>query len=231
MSEAKSSFDVQTFLEAIAPQVLAELRPPAELKTFTTNPAVVGGYVEGAVRALVKRYVFPLRVATGAVVDQRNIPGAKDLPQIDTIVWTPSPVPAIFAAGEFAVVPRSSAMGVLEVKSSAYDVRALDDALDPARVAKVTADPPQGDETLRHVVPALGVVCVRQEGQGSPLLEDLRRTDRVVVLFEEQKGSFAPQPADIYKLLNFLASLRLKAHHLEGRVRIRVDLLPKGGPA
>src|SRR5690349_500922 len=103
---SNESFDVQTFLEVLAPQVLAELRPPAELKTFTTNPALVGGYVEAAVRALIRRYLFPLRVSTGAVIDQSNAPGAQNLPQLDTIVWTPSPVPAIFEVGEFALVPR-----------------------------------------------------------------------------------------------------------------------------
>jgi hypothetical protein len=34
------------FLLKLAPHILAELKPPAGIKDFTTNPAIIGGYVE-----------------------------------------------------------------------------------------------------------------------------------------------------------------------------------------
>jgi hypothetical protein len=85
----KRAHNPATFLKLLAPHILAELSPPSEVKKFTSNPAVVGAYVEAAVRELVRRHVFPMRVATGAVIDQSNIPGDPKLPQLDTIVLGP----------------------------------------------------------------------------------------------------------------------------------------------
>lgn len=92
------------FLRLLAPHIIAELRPPTEISKFTKNTMVLGAYVEGGVRELVRRMIHPLRVATGAVIDQANVPGDPRLPQIDTIVWAPSPAPAVFQAGDFALV-------------------------------------------------------------------------------------------------------------------------------
>jgi hypothetical protein len=226
----KGPFDPQAFLRAVAPHVLAELRPPAELAIFTTNPDLIGGYVEGAVRSLLRRYLFPLRVCGGSVIDQQNIPGATDLPQLDTIVWTPAPVPAIFEAGEFALVPRSSSLGILEIKSSAYDLDLLERRLNPDLVRRVAADPmPEEQVSLGPFLPALGVVCVRKHDQPQGgRLAALRMEGRVVVLFEERApNDFQAQSLDVYKLLNFLAALRLRASLREGRVNINTDLLAK----
>ncbi len=82
-------YDPKTFLEQLAPHILAELKPPEDLKKFTRNSDVVGHYVEASVRQLVRRYLAPIRVCTGAVIDQAQSPGSEKIPQLDTIAWIP----------------------------------------------------------------------------------------------------------------------------------------------
>ena len=89
------------FLNYSLRTLLPKCARPQKLQS-TKNTAVVGAYVESAVRQLVRRQVHPLHVATGAVIDQANIPGDPRLPQLDTIVWMPSPVPAMFQVSDFA---------------------------------------------------------------------------------------------------------------------------------
>jgi hypothetical protein len=222
-----ASHDPAEFLKLLAPHILAELRPPSDLKKFTRNTAVVGAYVEAAVRELVRRQVSPLHVASGAVIDQANIPGDPALPQIDTIVWAPSPAPAVFQVGEFGLVPRSSSFGVLEIKASAYNRADLDRRLAKDFIQRVTADPtPQEIAQLGDKVAGLGVICVRAKTQTQASIAAMKCADRVVVLFEEHDGdTISPRPKDIYRLVNFLGYLRLRGRLHEGIVGINLDLL------
>lgn len=222
-----ASHNPAEFLRLLAPHILAELRPPSDLKKFTRNTAVVGAYVEAAVRELVRRQVSPLHVASGAVIDQTNIPGDPALPQIDTIVWAPSPAPAVFQVGEFALVPRSSSFGVLEIKASAYNPADLDRRLAKDFVQRVTADPaPQETAQLGDKVAGLGVICVRAKAQTQASIDAMKCADRVVVLFEENDDdAISPRPKDIYRLVNFLGYLRLRGRLHEGIVGINLDLL------
>jgi hypothetical protein len=218
--------DPADFLRMLAPHIIAELRPPSELQKFTRNTAVVGSYVEAAVRELIRRQVFPLRVASGAVIDQANIPGDLHLPQIDTIIWAPSPAPAVFQVSDFALVPRSSAFGVLEIKSSAYDLAKLDKRLKTDFIQKVTADPsPQEKAHVGEFIAGLGVICLRTKKQSQGLLAKMENANRVVVLFEEADDVIQPRARDIYRLVNFLGFVRLRGRLHEGLVSINLDLL------
>jgi len=224
-------YDPSVFLSQLAPHILAELKPPKELKAFTTNPDVVGDYVEAGVRQFVRRYLAPIRVCRGAVIDQEQTPGSKRIPQIDTIAWIPGPAPAVFEVGEFALVPRSSCLGILEVKSSAYNVQALEDRTEPDFVNSITAELEDGlgrEGPIRGAMESfgMGVVSLLQEEQrGSAKLQQLRRDNRVVVLFEEKGNDCEPQPKDIYRLVNFLAILRRRAALREGGQLINMGLL------
>ena len=215
------------FLEALAPHLVPELRPPSEFARFTRNPAVVGAYVESAVRNLIVRYVAPLRVSTGAVIDQSNKPYDARLPQVDTIVWAPSPAPAVFQVGEFALVSRSSAFAVLEVKSSAYDTASLDKRLSQKLIRQLTADAvPEEQAHLGAFSAGLGVVCVRLATQSKRSLARMRNADKVVVLFDQEGETYKPRVKDIYRLVNFLAAVRLRARLHEGKVAINLGVLP-----
>lgn len=222
------------FLKLVAPRLIDDLVAHDEIRKFTTNPAIIGAYVESAVREVVRRYVAPLRVATGGVIDEVFPRGAHDLPQMDTIIWTPSPAPAIFTAGEFALVPRSSSFGLLEIKKSAYDISKLKKRLTPEFVLKYTASPTEKEKERlenRIPIPALGVVCVKYKQQNKKAIQELRSQGSVALLFEQKGSDFVPQVEDIYRFVNFLAFVRWRAKIHEGAVRINTDLLRQGQKA
>ena len=219
------------FLRQLAPHILAELKPPAGIKQFTTNPTIIGGYVEAGVRQLVRKYLAPIQVCTGAAIDQYQNPGSTSIPQIDMIAWVPYPAPAVFEVGEFALVPRSSCLAILEVKSSAYDMPALENRLEVTQIRSLTAEPIEGERYLQAVAFGMGVICLRQTNQGNRRLDELRDSGRVAVLFQEsEEGECVANPADILNLVNFLSAIRLRAalREREG-IQINVDLLQDQG--
>jgi hypothetical protein len=229
MSE-EEFFSASEFLKLVAPRLIDDLVAHDEIRKFTTNPDVIGAYIESAVRELVRRYVHPLRVSTGAVIDAAAPKAARDIPQMDTIIWTPSPAPAIFTAGDFALVPRSSALGLLEIKLSAYKVGKLRERLRSTFVHKYTADAMAGEKERfggTPPLPALGVVCVSYEKQSKKSLQELRSQGSVTLLFEQRGTTFQPQEEDIYRLVNFLAFIRWRAKVHEGELRINTDVLRK----
>jgi hypothetical protein len=187
--------DSDKFIRKVVEQLTHELRPNDALKAFTTNPVLIGQYAEESVRRLVARRVAPLRVSTGAVVDPATTPDPK-LPQVDTIVWTPSPAPALFEAGDFGLIPRGSSMGILEIKRSNYRgvVRALTQRLTFPRVRAIVADPMPTEDGKFERLPALGVVCIREGGKTDRGLEKLIEQGRVVLLVRagRQHASGAP---------------------------------------
>jgi hypothetical protein len=136
-------------------------------------------------------------------------------------------VPAVFEIGDFGLVPRSSCLGILEVKSSAYagGVKNLDERTTRTFVDPITAEL-EGSGREGELLGwfsrrcfAMGVVSLLQEEQrGNTLLNELRTEQRVAVLFEEEGDECTPQPEDIYRLVNFLAILRFRAAARDGRV-------------
>ncbi len=227
-----STYTPSEFLHQLAPHILADLQPPIELKRFTSNSVVVGAYIESGVRKFVRNYLAPIRVSTGAVIDQAQSPGSNQIPQLDTIAWIPNPAPAVFEIGEFALVPRSNCLGILEVKSSAYSDEMMDNLEKrtcPEFIKPLTAeilnDGHEGDVFNVRKCFGMGIVSILQETQRKYLqqLNDLRDADRAVTLFEERDDRPEPRSEDIYRLVNFLAVLRLRAACREGRWSIMLD--------
>ncbi len=60
------------FLEQLANQLASELNQNQAIKTFVSNSAVIGAYAEASVRQFVSHIVSPLRVSTGAVINQHG---------------------------------------------------------------------------------------------------------------------------------------------------------------
>src|SRR5947209_5396581 len=106
------------FVDHLIEQLARELTANNAIRKFTTNKDIIGAYAEASVRQLVARIVDPLRVSRGGIVWEGICPD--DVPQVDTIIWSPCPMPAMFEAGDFALVPRGSAHGFLEIKRSNY---------------------------------------------------------------------------------------------------------------
>ena len=94
------------YMKHYAKELTNELVPNARIKKFLTNSAVIGAYAENSVLDFVSRMVDPLKVSTGAVISPELVKAAKQVPQIDVIVWQPNPLPSIFAAGGFGLIPR-----------------------------------------------------------------------------------------------------------------------------
>ena len=163
------------YLETVAAQLVSELKPILEIKGVTANTDLLGTYTEAAVRNLVSRIVYPMRLSTGAVLDY---PMPTPLRQIDIIVWAPFPAPALFDVEVFGLVPKSSAFGVIEVKRSNYSGtdRELDAFLADAQKRKIVSDPagPLGDFQR---APGLGIVCVL-DSKPSKRLQSLSTLDR-----------------------------------------------------
>lgn len=94
----------------LARQIVLELRPNDTINSFTTNTDLIGAYAEASLRQLVIRMVDPLRVCTGAVISPELCANPRSLPQLDLIIWSPSPAPTIYCSGDFGLVPRRSAL-------------------------------------------------------------------------------------------------------------------------
>lgn len=234
MAKKKSSvagdpYEAPAFLSQLAPQIVAEIQTAKEIKKFTNNPAIIGQYVEASVRQFIRKYLAPIRVSTGGVIDQFQTPGGF-IPQLDTIAWIPGPVAAVFEVGDFGLVPRSSCLGILEIKSSAYGsaVSDLEERTGPEFVRPLTAFLGEAESPLGDRDFCLGVVSLLQKEQrGNPKLEELRQKERVSVIYEQVGNKLVPQEVDIYRLINFLTALRYRASKRDGQHAINLGSLIK----
>ncbi len=222
--------DASRFLELVAAPLIDELKSVDGLKKFTTNSEVIGAHAEAIVRRLVSRVVHPLRTCTGAVVSQELCANPRTLPQIDTIIWMPAPVPALFEVGEFGIVPRSSSIAILEIKRSVYsDVgKRLDEQLDDGKVRQLVADDPPGwpgteKPHLYPDFPGLGVICLQENGSSDARVNSLRSKGKVVVLLEERESSLHANVEDAYRLINFLIRARQRAKAWDGLVFASIE--------
>lgn len=202
---------VEEHLSGIAEKLVHELEPILKIKQVTRNSDLLGAYTEAALRRLIGRVVCPMSVSRGAVIDY---PMPASLRQIDAVIWAPFPAPAIFDVDDFALVPRSSAFGLLSIKRSNYSSRVDKDLEKFDKSApRLAAAPHQDVADVRH--PAMGVVCV-VEGPVSRRLQRLFDQDRAVAVFEKaQKTSTDAKVRhkDVLRLINFL-------HYITWRYRM-----------
>jgi hypothetical protein len=218
------------FLDLFATPLVEELKAIEGLKRFTSNTAVIGAHAEAVVRRLVRRVVAPLHVSTGAVISEQLCADLGKVPQLDTIIWFPCPAPAIFEVEDFCLVPRGSAMAIMEIKRSAYpDVgKKLKPRLAPEFVRQLVADDPHGwlpssDPRLYPDFPALGVVCLEESRSREPELDELVRSGSCVIILEQRESGLAPNPEAVYRLINFLIRARQRALLWDGRALINMS--------
>jgi len=242
--------DTDTFLRKVADQLVDMFRPTTNLDIFTTNSILVGDYAEARIREFISNVVFPLRVSRGAVISETICKVPKTVPQIDTIIWSPNPAPAIFTAGDFALVPRSNVFGILEVKSSIYrpstkkkdrgkrlNEKHPDIRFDENKVWGLVSDicsklyydqleNHKDDVTVYPQFPALKVVALRKQGQSDGNFKELRNKGRAVVLFEYNKNEdgnpWTPNQSDIYRFVNFLRITCQRATYREAERWIKI---------
>lgn len=231
----------EQFLKELAEQLIHELRPNQSIKKFANNTDIKGAYAEATLRQFVSRVVAPLRVSTGAVISERLCEPPEKVKQIDLIIWAPSPAPAIFCVGDFALVPRSSCFGVMEIKGSLYSgagskiatVIGNDEAykLVGDVAGRIQFDPVKTSTADFTAYPGLGVVCIRNHNQTnqSPY-DELERTGIALTLFnEDAEGNLNPIPKAVFRLINFLTLTKLRARMMEGWDLVDVRLLDQEG--
>jgi hypothetical protein len=203
----------------VAGELVNELLPNVSIKKYTTNTDVIGSYAESSVRRFVQRMVAPARVSTGAVISETLCDHPETVPQIDTIIWIPMPLPPIFEAGEFGLVPAVSTLGVLEIKRSNYSSVGTQIAQVIGREKELVGS--ANDPDYDSLPGAMGVVCVRESVKGDSALDELIASDKAVVLMEKnERGTVRVNPIAVYKLIGFLMKIRKKMTAIDGKCRI-----------
>ena len=203
---------VETFLDFIAQQFAHELKPVLAMKSVTSNSALLGSYAEAAVKKLIRRAVQPMNICTGAVLD---FPMPESLKQIDLIVWSAFPVPALFEVEEFGIVPKSSVFGLIEIKRSNYS--RVDQQLEDF----FAAAPQLIEGGCGHT---FGVICVLNDNP-SARLQYLIDEKRVSVMLDARGGSeveLKVRRADVLNLLNFLAQITHRYHAMKTKGAFQV---------
>jgi hypothetical protein len=197
------------YLRGLASELVHELERTITVKKFTENPNLLSGYTEATIRGLIRRIVYPMHVSTGAVLD---FPVPESLRQRDVIIWAPFPAPGVFEVEGFALVPRSSAFGVLEIKRSNY--AGIDGELEQFVVEAVGSVAARGgsfrDDPTKAV---LGVIAVL-ESKASARLQHLIENGRVVAVLSKYSGSVTVRPNDVFTLVNTL-------HFISWRYRVQ----------
>lgn len=193
---------LEEYLRFVATNLIKDLEPSAEFAKLTRNSDLKGAHVEAAVRQIVANAVAPLRVCRGGIVDNELARKEETLLELDIIIWTPNPAPALFCVGDFGMVPRSSAVGVIEVKRSNYkqDVFSkIEERTSLAFQQKHLWPEPAANQ-------AIGVVCLNDVNLGSPP-KHLLDAGRLVVLFDQDGDRLTPRVDDVFRLVNFLARI------------------------
>ena len=230
------------FLQELANHYAEGFGYSNHIRTFATNSDVLGKCAEAAARSFVKRCVYPLHVSTGAVISPEICIDPKTVPQIDTIIWAPSPAPAIFENGEFALVPRSSCFGILEIKTSAYkpakdllgtsrplqkpdaycaDVTRLDAQIDLNPGLHTASREDQSTLSVRTDLvtapKAMAVIAAEFHDQKSHAESIRKRGDALILLRQaEENGDLVANSEDVHRLINFCVSCRFRARTMMG---------------
>jgi hypothetical protein len=209
------------FLNLLGHQLAHELTAHETIRHFVgRHPVLIGTYAEASLRKFIARVVSPLKVSTGTVIYEGNV--GKEPPQLDAIVWSPAPVPAVFEDADFAIVPRGSAHGFIEIKSSSYSGTGEDIA------RKLAFDEELIQPRWEGYLGALGVVCVATIPDKTLL--QLVKDKRAVILLDMDGDAAVPSAEAIWTLVNYLTQLRLRAREVEGRWMVNFPLISSGAP-
>jgi hypothetical protein len=192
------------------------------VRQMSQNHVLFGTYVESSVRQFIARFVSPLRTSTGTIVYEDNI--GEMSPQLDAVIWHPSPLPPILEVGEFAMVARMAGLAYLEIKSSNYNdtvgqAIASKLSLVDMLVPKVSALPDAIQDNER----ALGVICVYTPGIRDDVLDRLIDEKRVAVMVRHDKATsnLTVDASGVVRLAKFLTHVRWRAKVLDGAFAIR----------
>ncbi|MFQ5779876.1 MAG: DUF6602 domain-containing protein [Nitrospiria bacterium] len=186
-------------------------------RDFSKNPAVIGAYTEELVRQEIRRAVAPLRTSTGSIIHEADLdatPSEKQkIPQIDVIIWSGHGLPPLFQQGNFALIPKSAARGIVEIKKSLKG--SIDEFREQLRARQSRLD--------LHLCQAftLGVV-LQHTGPIDDCYPDkdwpVKRWNRgerepliTSILIEGENGDYQPNVQGILLFLYFLSHIHIRA--------------------
>ena len=124
-------------------------------------------------------------------------------------------MPAIFKGGDFAIVPRGSAHGYLEIKSKSYSSKVGQDIAEKLAFEEELIQPhlKERHPELKGPVGALRVVCLATKPDKK--LRQLVKEKRAVILLDMDNGEVKPNPDGIWTLVNFLTMVRFRAREFQ----------------
>lgn len=220
--------EAEQFIQGVCRQLVREISANDDVLGITSNSDLKGAFAEASIHQFLRRFVAPLRVSRGAILYEGNC-GAR-VPELDAIVWQPSPLPPVLEAGDFAFIPRTSGLAFLEIKRSNYKGvgRQMREHLDlEEELVPLVEGTGAWNATPAR---AFGVVCVHDTGARDADLEELYRTGRAVALLRRATpgGEYCPDPAGILRLAEFLMGVRRRALVIDGRILAK---LPSSSPA
>ena len=131
--------------------------------------------------------------------------------QIDVIIWKPNPYPAIFECENFAIVPKRSVFGLIEIKSSNYSksIQNIENS-----IKSYSNMMTEGLSYSKGV----GVVCLYT---GNKIEQEKLTSNKPYFILFTKKGDsdIEPNPKGIISFIQYLINLEYDL--------MRVDLLKK----
>jgi hypothetical protein len=194
-------------------EVVEELSANSRIRSFTRNSDIIGAYAEASIHRLARRILAPYRVSTGAITSAELHVAGHDIPQVDLIAWTPAPLPALFELENFALVPRRSVIGVIEIKRSNYSHvgQRIASVLD--RIDDLTSDRLGYHRRTKW---GLGIVTLLEHKISDPVLAKQMRKGRTVALLKKVGDTYQPLPDGVSRLINFLSETRRRGKAIDG---------------
>ena len=213
------------YFDLVFSELTRDFTSNTAIKNFTNNPVLIGSYAEAVVRAFIKRTVKPLNVSTGAVISPEAFTESKKVKQIDAIIWSPCPVPAIFEQENFALIPRRSSHGVLEIKSRNYNNKLgadIEAVLNQAPLLTHKIDP-QFPKEFPYTPngPGLGVICLKDRNfikNPDTTLENLFEERRACYILEKKGKNLVVNSEGVKTLVNFLAYIQWRHKLVHGTI-------------
>lgn len=196
-------------------EVVEELSANSRIRAFTKNSDVIGAYAEASIYRLAKRILSPYRVSTGAIISPELHVAGNDIPQVDLIAWTPAPLPALFEVESFALIPRRSVIGIIEIKRSNYFQAGAKIAKVLDKAHELTSD--RLGFRRRRANWALGIVTLLDKKVSDPILAKQLRSGRTVALLKKVGNLYEPIPDGVRGLINFLSQTRQRGKRVDGR--------------
>lgn len=179
------------YFKRLSAQFVKEISTPYEFNEFVRNSDLMGKYIESAVRVFIRKIIYCGKISTGGVISPES-PIAKN--QFDVIIWKPNPYPAIFEFENFAIVPKRSVFGLIEIKSRNYSgaIKKIKENVD-----KYSAFTTEGLTNKKGI----GIVCL-YKGKPKP-------TDDFFILFlEKSDGSIKHNSKGIISFIQYLMRIQ-----------------------